>query len=105
MPVKVSDKTYPMPGEAGHKAMTGTEMAAVEDTFKVDALTLLTDRNADPAKGYTKLRLIYSLAWIAYLRAENNGMTLTAFMDAFTLDDIELFDDENPTEATLPVAE
>lgn len=106
MPLTLRGTSYPLPGESGQPSMTGRELIAIEDEFGLDALQLLSSLGDDAQlkPGYTKSKAFYALAWVAVHRVDK-AMTLPRFLDDVALDEIDIAEDANPTNAASSAAE
>jgi len=103
MAMIVRGKTYLMPSENGNPAPTGREIIAIEDHFGLDGLTLLSVLgDTDPSKlpGYTKIKGLYSLAWICLTRG-GEIVSLADVLNDYGVDEFEIVEEPaNPDEAT-----
>ena len=106
MPLTLRGITYPLPGEGEHVAFTGRELTAIEDEFGLDALQLLSSFVADakPQRGYTRVKALYALAWCAVHRVDSSW-TLAKMLDEVALDEIDVTEEANPTNAASSAAE
>lgn len=101
MPLNVKGKTYPMPGEDGQQGLTGSEVIAIEDHFGLDGMTLLSAAfgNGTAPAGYTKVKGLYAIAWVAMSRA-GEVLSLDDVLNDFAIEDFDFEDEpENPQPA------
>ena len=103
MPINIKNVTYPLPGESGVENVTGSELDVIEAKFAVDSLTLLS-LSGEASDGYTKSRWLYANAWLG-LKRSGDTRTLAQVLDIPITDITFPEDTENPTDATLSVAE
>jgi hypothetical protein len=101
MPLVIKDKSYAMPNESGQKGPTGKEIIELENYFQLDGLLILTSLASDnPPVGYTKIKGMYSLAWICLTRA-GEVVSLEDVLNDYSLDD---FDFQEEAETKKPEA-
>ena len=94
MPLIIKDNKYPMPGETGQKGPTGRELVEIENYFQLDGLTLIASLSENkPPAGYTKVKAMYSLAWISLTRA-GEVLSLADVLNDYAVDDID-FEEES----------
>ena len=97
MPLKIKGKEYAAPNEAGTPGLTGRELIEIEDYFKLDGLSLMATLTGDDksiARGYTRAKAIFALAWVCMARA-GEPVSLSDVLDDVALGDIELMDDDD----------
>ena len=106
MPLTLRGTTYPLPGEGEHSTFTGRELMAIEDEFGLDALQLMSSLAADakPQPGYTRAKAFFALAWSAVHRVDPTW-TLARFLNEVALDEIDVAEEQNPTNAASSAAE
>ena len=71
MPLRIAGKSYPLPNDPGQKGLNGEELDGIETEWGIDALVLFggDDAVATPKNGYTSVRRIYAMAWMALNRS------------------------------------
>lgn len=96
MPLIIKDKTYPMPHEPGQKGPTGREIIEIENYFQLDGLQIITSLGLEnPAVGYTKIKGMYSLAWICLTRA-GEVVSLEDVLNDYSLDEFDFAEQPEP---------
>lgn len=95
MPIKLNDKTYPLPGEKGSSGFTGAEIIGIEDHFNLDGLTLISalSSTTPSAKGYTRVKALYAVAWVVMCRA-GEICSINDVLNDLSIDQIEPLDDD-----------
>jgi len=94
MPLVIRDKSYDIPKENGSPAPTGREIIEIENAFNLDGLTLLgTLANDEPSKlqGYSKVKALYAVAWIAMSRA-GETLSIDDVLNEYAIDEILMKD-------------
>lgn len=101
MPLKIKGTTYTAPSEAGTSGLTGRELIEIEDYFKLDGLTLMATLAGDDksvARGYTRAKAIFALAWVCMSRA-GEPVSISDVLDDLSLGDIDIVDDEEDNDS------
>lgn len=102
MLLRIKDKTYPLPGDNGQQGVTGAELVAIEDHFKgLDGMELLTSAftGGAAATGYTRVKGLYALAWVAMSRG-GEIVSLADVLNDYAVEDLQFEDEpENPSTA------
>ena len=104
MPLKIGDKEYVMPGEAGTPRILGEETNIIEDEFGLDALRLinvLVDPDRAP-KGYTISKALLALAWVCRSRS-GEIVSLADVVKDTAPGDIDIIEEEDPKEEATQV--
>jgi hypothetical protein len=93
MPLILRGKSYPMPKEGDSAAPTGREIVAIEDHFGLDGLTLISQLAPDAKQipGYSKVKALYALVWIAMTRA-GEIVSIDDILNEYGVDEIEIKD-------------
>jgi hypothetical protein len=92
MPLVIREKSYTIPKENGSPAPTGREIIEIENSFNLDGLALLSTLASDePSKlqGYSKVKALYAVAWIAMTRA-GETLSIDDVLNEYAIDEILL---------------
>jgi len=95
MPIKLKETVYLLPGEKGSAGFTGSEIIGIEDHFNLDGLTLISalSTTTPAAKGYTRVKALYAVAWVVMCRA-GEICSINDVLNDLSIDEIEPLDDE-----------
>jgi len=100
MPLVIREKSYTIPKENGSPAPTGREIIEIENVFNLDGLALLgTLASDEPSKlqGYSKVKALYAVAWIAMTRA-GETVSIDDVLNEYAIDEIQLSDEPEKKE-------
>jgi hypothetical protein len=104
MPIIIRGKSYPVPGEQGVKGPTGTELAAIEDHYELDAVMLISSlAQENPPKHYTRAKAIFAMCWIVLTR-DGQILSITDVSDEYSIDDFS-WPEEEPKKAQAESSE
>jgi hypothetical protein len=90
MPLQIRGESFALPTENGTQAPTGREIIAIEESFGLDGLTLLSvlgeDKpNSNPA--YSKVKALYALAWICMTRG-GKVLSIDDILNTYSINEI-----------------
>lgn len=98
MPMLIEGTKYAIPGEGTTPLLTGRELIAIEDHFGLDGMRLIgVFAGGKEVKGYTQAKALYALAWVCKSRA-GETVSIDDVLEIAS-DQMEIVDEENPTEA------
>ena len=99
MPLNIRGTEYLIPGENDTPRPTGREIIEIEEFFGLDGITLLGSLfTANPPVGYTKIKALLAMAWIAMNRTDNK-IGLAELADEYGFDEIIPVTTPDPTDA------
>lgn len=84
-----------MPGEGNSPQPSGREIIAIEETFGLDGLKLLStlaDTEPSQIKGYTKVKAIFAMAWISMTRG-GEVLSLDDVLNDYAIDEFEMVEE------------